>query len=196
MIFEWAEDRAWNRADARNHGVLSDTLVRSRDGHSLRLVVYQDAPSGKIYEFLTNEPDLPPGVIAELYRRRWEAEKVFDEVKNKLGQKKAWGTSLAAKETQAQMITITHNLLLAYEQDLEARHDADNTAEDQRRSERIEWLRAAGAGRGLPIASLLLELRRASQRSVKFIRWLRQALRDRLTEAVAVARLKALYATL
>jgi hypothetical protein len=45
MIFEWAEDRAWNRADARNHGVLSDTLVRSRDGHSLRLVVYQDAPS-------------------------------------------------------------------------------------------------------------------------------------------------------
>jgi hypothetical protein len=190
------EDRAWNRSDARNHGVISDTKVRSRDGHLLRLVVYQDAPSGKIYEFLTNEPDLPPGVIAELYRRRWEAEKVFDEIKNKLGQKKAWGTSLAAKETQAQMIAITHNLLLAYERDLEARHDADNTAEDQRRSERIEWLRAAGAGRGLPIASLLLELRRASQRSVKFIRWLRQALRDRLTEAVAVARLKALYATL
>lgn len=196
MIFEWTEDRDWDRSDARNRGVISDTTVRSREGHRLRLVVYQDAPSGKIYEFLTNEPDLPPGVIAELYRRRWEAEKVFDEVKNKLGQKKAWGTSLAAKETQAQRIAITHNLLLAYEQELEARHDADNTAEDQRRSERIEWARKTGAGKGLPMASLLLEMRRASQRSVKFIRWLRQALRDRLTEALAVARLKALYATL
>lgn len=196
MICEWTEDRDWDRSDARNRGVISDTTVRSREGHLLRLVVYQDAPSGKIYEFLTNEPDLPPGVIAELYRRRWEAEKVFDEIKNKLGQQKAWGTSLAAKETQAQMIAITHNLLLAYEQDLEARHGADNTAEDQRRSERIEWARAAGAQRGLPMTSLLLELRRASQRSVKFIRWLRQSLRDRLTEALAVARLKALYATL
>lgn len=196
MIFEWTKDRDWVRSDARNRGVISDTTVRSREGHLLRLVVYQDAPSGKIYEFLTNEPDLPPGVIAELYRRRWEAEKVFDEVKNKLGQKKAWGTSLAAKETQAQMIAITHNLLLAYEQELEARHDADYTAEDQRRSQRIQWARKTGAGKGLPVASLLLEMRRASQRSVKFIRWLRQALRDRLTEALAVARLKALYATL
>lgn len=196
MIFEWVEDRPWDRSDERNHGVISDAMVRSREGHLLRLVVYQDAPSGKIYEFLTNEPDLPPGVIAELYRRRWEAEKVFDEVKNKLGQKKAWGTSPVAKETQAQMIAITHNLLLAYEQDLEERHDAGNTAEDQRRRERIESVRAAGAGTGLPIASLLLQLRRATQRSVKFIRWLRHALRDRLTEAVAVARLKALYAML
>lgn len=196
MVFEWVEDRVWDRSDERNHGVISDSMVRSREGHLLRLVVYQDAVSGKIYEFLTNEPDLPPGVIAELYRRRWEAEKVFDEVKNKLGQKKAWGTSLVSKETQAQMIAITHNLLLAYEQDLEERHDAGNTAEDQRRSERIESVRAAGAGTGLPIAALLLQVRRASQRSVKFIRWLRQALRERLAEAVAVTRLKALYATL
>jgi len=52
------------------------------------------------YEFLTNEMDLPPGVLAELYRRRWEIEKVYDELKNKLGQKKAWGSSLVAKETQ------------------------------------------------------------------------------------------------
>jgi hypothetical protein len=196
MIFAWVEERAWDRSDERNQGVISDSTVRSRDGHRLRLVVYQDAPSAKIYEFLTNEPDLPPGVIAELYRRRWEAEKVFDEVKNKLGQQKAWGTSRVAKETQAQMIAITHNLLLAYEQDLEERHDAGNTAEDQRRRERIELVRAAGAGTGLPIASLLLHLRRASQRSVKFIRWLRHSLRERLAEAVAVAHLKALYATL
>jgi hypothetical protein len=196
MVFEWMADRPWDRTDARNQGVLLDCTVQSRDGHLLRLILYQDALTGEVYEFLTNEPDLPPGVIAELYRRRWEAEKVFDEVKNKLGQKKAWGTSLVAKETQAQMIALTHNLLLSYEQDLEQRHEVTNTAEDQRRSRRIESAKRATVGMGWPISSLVLEARRATQRSVKFIRWLRQAIRDRLAEALAVARLKALYAAL
>ena len=196
MVFEWVADRPWDRSDPRNRGVLVDCTVTSRDGHLLRLVLYQDAQSGKVYEFLTNEPDLPPGVVAELYRRRWEAEKVFDEVKNKLGQKKAWGTSLVAKEAQAQMIALTHNLLLCYEQDLEQRHEVTNTAEDQRRSQRIESAKQACAAMRWPISSLVVEARRATQRSVKFIRWLRHAIRDRLTEAIAVARLKALYAAL
>src|SRR5204862_1419415 len=136
MVFEWMEEGRWDKSDARNQGVILDCKVRSREGHLLRLVTYQDAVSGKVYEFLTNEPDLPPGVIAELYRRRWEAEKVFDELKNKLGQKKAWGTSLVAKEAQALLIAMTHNLLLCYERDLEQRHEVTNTAEDQRLTQR------------------------------------------------------------
>ena len=196
MIFEWVEDRSWERSDARNNGVLSDFTIRSRQGHPLRLVLYQDALTGQVYEFLTNEPDLPPGVVAELYRRRWEAEKVFDQVKNKLGERKAWGTRLVAKQTQALMIAITHNLLILYEQELEQRHQITNTAEDQRRERRLEEALGHRCGSRLTVASLVLEARRATQRSVKFIRWLRQALRARLAEAVAVPHLKALYATL
>lgn len=196
MIFQWMADRPWDKADPRNQGVLVDCTVQSRAGHLLRLIIYQDGASGEVYQFLTNELDLPPGVLAELYRRRWEAEKVFDELKNKLGQQKAWGSSLVAKETQAQMIAITHNLLLCYEQDLEQRHGVTNTAEDQRRSRRLDSVQQSCAALSLPISSLVLVARRATQRSVKFIRWLRQALRDRLAEAVAVARLQALYATL
>jgi hypothetical protein len=196
MVFEWVEDRAWAKSDARNNGVLSDWAVRSREGHLLRLVVYRDALSGEVYEFLSNEPDLIPGVLVELYRRRWEAEKVFDEVKNKLSQKKAWGTSLVSKETQAQMIAITHNLMLGYEQELEQRHQAVNTAEDQRRAQRIDDALHRCSQSRRSVASLVCEARRATQRSVKFIRWLRQAVRNRLAEAVAVPHLKALYATL
>jgi hypothetical protein len=196
MVFEWIEDSSWDKSDARNHGVAVDCKVRSREGHVLRLIMYQDPLNGKVYEFLANEPDLPPGVIAELYRRRWEAEKVFDEVKNKLGQKKAWATTLVAKESQALLIAITHNLLLRYEQDLEERHDVQNTAEDQRRSKRLESAERACTEIGWPISSLVLAARRATQRSVKFIRWLRYAIRERLAEAAAVARLKQLYAVL
>jgi hypothetical protein len=196
MVFEWIEDSSWDKSDARNHGVTVDCKVRSREGHVLRLIMYQDPLNGKVYEFLANEPDLPPGIIAELYRRRWEAEKVFDEVKNKLGQKKAWATTLVAKESQALLIAITHNLLLRYEQDLEERHDVQNTAEDQRRSKRLESAERACTEIGWPISSLVLAARRATQRSVKFIRWLRYAIRERLAEAAAVARLKQLYAVL
>jgi hypothetical protein len=196
LTLEWMEDRVWERSDGRNAGVVRDGKVRSGQGHLLRLIMYQDPQTGTMYEFLTNETDLPPGVLAELYRRRWEAEKVFDEVKNKLGQKKAWGSSLAAKTTQAQMIALTHNLLLRYEQELEKRHGLRNVAEDLRRSQRVDALKAGCARMNWPVPSLLLQARRATQCSVKFIRWLRQAIRDKLAEALAVARLRTLYALL
>ncbi len=196
MVFEWERDNEWDKSDPRNHGISMDSKVRSRRGHHLRLVMNQDALSGEVYTFLTNEPDLPPGVMAELYRRRWEAEKVFDEMKNKLGQRKAWGSTLEAKETQALLITLTHNLLLCYEQDLEQRHKVENTAEDQRRQQRTQAAGQSGERTGWPLPALALEARRATQRSVKFIRWLRHALREKLTEAAAVPRLKQLYASL
>ena len=194
MVFEWIADLEWDKADARNRGVLVDCKVRSREGHLLRLVIYQDGITGQVYEFLTNEVDLPPGVIAELYRRRWEAEKVFDQIKNKLGQKKAWGSTMAAKEAQALLIAITHNLLLCYEQHLEKSHDLKNTAEDERRAKRVEGQTCAETES--LVSSLVLNVRRATQRSVKFIRWLRQAMRETLTEAAALARLRQLYAVL
>lgn len=196
MIFEWVKNRSWDQSDTRNAGVLSDTTVRSRKGHLLRLVIYHDVLTGEIFEFLTNERDLPPGVLVELYRRRWEAEKVFDQLKNKLGQKKAWATSLLSKQTQALMATITHNLLILYEQGLERRHGVTNTAEDERRERRLEAALWDCSASRLSVAALVFEARRATQRSVKFIRWLRDALRRRLAEAAAVPRLRTLYASL
>jgi hypothetical protein len=195
MNLEALADRDWDQGDPRNRGILLDQKVRTREGQTLRLVMYQNGQNGEVYEFLTNEPDLPPGVLAELYRRRWEVEKVFDEIKNKLGQQKAWGTTLEAKETQAQMITITHNLLLTYEQELEERHGVKPVAEDQRRQKRMETARREGEETGWPPPALAVQARRATQRSVKFIRWLRHALRDKLTEAAAVPRLTQLYAS-
>ena len=56
--------------------------------------------------------EVPAGVLAGLCRRRWDIEKVFDEFKNKLGEKKAWGTSLEAKGAPGQLVALTHNLLL------------------------------------------------------------------------------------
>jgi hypothetical protein len=195
MAYDWIDSVAWDRTDARNHGVTEDRRVMTREGHALRIVCYTDPRTGEPYEFLTNAPDLPPGVIVELHRRRWEAEKVFDQIKNKLGQKKAWGTSLKAKEAQAQLIAITHNLLLRYEQELEQRHGIENQAEDKRRAGRTEADEKSCTAAGQPLSPLVVGAQRATQRSVKFIRWVRQSIRDNLAEAVATVRLRHLYAT-
>ena len=196
QVLEWEERLTWDRSDPRNRGVREDRWVRTREGHGLRLICYVEPLTGTAYEFLTNEMDLPPGVLAELYRRRWEIEKVYDELKNKLEQKQAWGSSLMAKETQAQFLVLTHNLLLLYEHALEQRHEVANQAEDQRRAKRTSEAVTAAAQKRTRLPSLVVAARRATQRSVKFIRWLRQALRDQLTEATAVLCLKLLYAKL
>ena len=196
QVLEWEASLDWARADPRNHGVMEDLRVRTRAGQALRLICYVDPLTGKAYEFLSNEMDLPPGVLAELYRRRWEVEKVFDQFKNKLGQKKAWGSSRVAKETQAQFLILTHNLMLIYEQWLESRHGVENQAEDQRRNQRTAQMIKTAAKQGTPISTLVIQTRRATQRSVKFVRWLRQSLRDQLAEATAVLQLKLLYAKL
>lgn len=196
MALDWIASRPLDRRDPLNRGVGEDRLVLSRQGHALRVITYTDPVGGQGYEFLTNEPDLPAGVLVELYRRRWEVEKVFDEIKNKLAEKKAWAGSVVAKAAQAQLVALTHNLLLIYESRLERDHGLTNLAEDRRRQQRqIEDARRAQRARRA-MSPLLCGLRRATQRSVKFVRWLRHALRENLAEAHAVPRLAQLYASL
>lgn len=196
MVFEWADEHPWDPNDPRNRGVLHDQCVLSREGHRLRLIEYQDPETGREFMFLTNEPDLPPGVLAELYRRRWEVEKVFDEIKNKLGEKKAWASSQEARMIQGRFVALTYNLLVLYERRIEAAHDIHNRPEDERRAKRISTLEEISTAAGRAMSSLLRTGRDATQRSVKFIRWLRSSLRDRLTEEAAVVHLRRLYATL
>jgi hypothetical protein len=195
MVYDWIESRVPDRGDARNRGVGQDRVVMTREGHRMRIIHYTDPAGGEEYQFLTNEPDLPPGLVAELYRRRWDVEKVFDQIKNKLGEKKAWGTSLVAKTTQGHLVALTHNLLLIYGARLEREHDISNQAEDRRRQERHREMEEAAKTAGRPPTTLRTGLRRATQCSVKFIRWLRHALRDNLAETTAVPRLAQLYAS-
>jgi hypothetical protein len=114
-------DLPFDRADEINAGVQADELVGSATGGVLmRRVTFLDVLTGITYEYLTNllESSVAPGVIAHLYKMRWNIEKSFDEVKNKLGEKKAWATSATAKSMQAQFICLSVNLLQLIEHEL------------------------------------------------------------------------------
>jgi len=94
------------------------------------------------------------------------------------------------------MVAITHNLMLAYEVRLEDEHGVSNDAEDKRRLDRMRELKKTARIAGRETSVLLLTIRRTTQRSVKFVRWLRHALRENLAESLAIQRLALLYANL
>ncbi len=69
-------------------------------------------------------------------------------------------------------------------------------SEDARRARRAAEAGDRCAKDNKPISTLITATRRATQCSVKFVRWVRQSLRDGAAKAVAVTRLRTLYAIL
>ena len=196
MALEVIAQKAWERADPRNQGVLADELVATSQGVCVRRVRYRCALRGEEFSFLTSEQTLPPGVIAHLYRLRWEIEKTFDELKNKLGETKAWASSPEAKAMQAHFLCMAHNLMVRCEAELERVHGVRNEAELERRAQRLEKEERRLAKENVVLPVLVRTLQRLTQRSVKFIRWLRVQLFGQLPHAPAIAALCQLYATL
>ena len=196
MALEVIAQKAWERADPRNQGVLANELVATSQGVCVRRVRYRCALRGEEFSFLTSEQTLPPGVIAHLYRLRWEIEKTFDELKNKLGETKAWASSPEAKAMQAHFLCMAHNLMVRCEAELERVHGVRNEAELERRAQRLEKEERRLAKQNVALPVLVRTLQRLTQRSVKFIRWLRVQLFAQPHHAPAIAALRQLYATL
>lgn len=195
-VYDVLDNRPVDRSDPRNRGVSADQSILLREGREMRLISYTRPEDGVEYQFLTNEPDLPPCVLVELYRLRWEIEKVFDEIKNKLGEGKAWGSSMEARTIQALFITLTHNLMVLYEDRLEREKGAVNTAENKRRAQRAARLEETCGDDGVEVSPLLVFARNTTQRSVKFVRWLVSCLRQGHAEDAALPVLRHFYATL
>jgi hypothetical protein len=178
-----------DRADPRNAGVAADELVGpGGGGPMLRRVTYTDE-KGATYKYLTTEMKLPAWVIALLFKGRWDIEKVFDEVKNKMLERKSWASGDTAKEVHANFICLTHNLMVLFEDEIEKAGGISNAPERKRKSKREEEAKKSGAGY---VATMV---QRFTVRSVKFVRWLRNFLYSEAAWGEALARLVKIYAT-
>jgi Transposase DDE domain len=152
-----------------NAGIEADELVATSQHASVRRIRYTHPATGEQFEFITNELTLPPGLIAFLYLRRWDLEKVFDELKNKLGADHAWASSSTAKQMQAQLLCLAHNLIELFERTLAQEHQIANHAETKRLAQQQQ--QAQARGQQLPL--IVLTHQRLTQTSVKLYRWLR-----------------------
>jgi len=164
----------------------------SASGVSIRRVRYCDPVTGQAYSFLTTEMTLPPGLIAFIYKLRWDVEKVFDEVENKLEQKKAWGKQDTTKTQQALFICLAHNLLMRLEKKLEVEEGITDEKVLRKQAKRLalDIQKAHDAGR---TPNCLVEnVTRATQRSLQFIRWLRTGLTLNTSWEKAVERVRPL----
>jgi hypothetical protein len=196
FVFNLMGIKEWDKSDPINHGVIQDELVRTANGITLRRVTCQAPDTGEIRVFLTTEMTLPPGLIAHLYHRRWQIEKVFDGLKNKLNEKKSWAASPIAKAAHAEFLCLTHNLIRRMEQVLQTKENLVNEPDQKRRAIRFDKLKtvAKDAGRLWPSTwdTLLMPV----IYSVKLIRWLRSGFQSRLPWHVALPHLRALYSSL
>lgn len=194
MCLEPRGDLPYDVDDPTNAGITGFHLVYVGN-RALRCVDYIDPETGTAYQFLTTLIDVPPGVIALLYKCRWDIEKVFDETKRKLCEKKAWASTPIAKTVQAHFIAIAHNLLLMLERRVEHDHGVCNDREENRRRKRREAAckNATAAGRSMPPLPESL-VRRATQRALPFLRWVRNALLVDHRWSALLVRLRGIYA--
>lgn len=184
----------FDRQDPINAGVLSYDYVGCSAGIAIYRIKYQCPVTGKRFNFITNLSNISPGLIAYLYKLRWDIEKIFDEVKNKLSEKKAWATSDTAKTMQAQFICLAHNLMLIFESCLE-QNGIENSKENARRKDRLDRaLKNVSCTNKKKLPIFLTTPKRATQRSVKFIRWLRNHLYANTSWIEATNSLRRIYA--
>ena len=110
LLYDVTEYSPIAELEINEGGITDQVIVLNSSEQPWRLITYRTRRD-VVVEFLTNEFDLIPGVIAFLYSRRWEEERYFDTWKNDFSMAKTWGKSINAIENQARMAIITSVLV-------------------------------------------------------------------------------------
>lgn len=92
---------------------LTGTVTAKKYPEDLRMVMFHDAVSGEVISFITNNMELGPLVIANIYRNRWAIETFFKWIKGNLTIKSLWGYSENAVKIHL-WVAICSYLLLAW----------------------------------------------------------------------------------
>lgn len=166
----------WDKKDSRNQGVLSDERVRFGEPGEFRRIRYQDPESGEVHEFLTTEFHLAPGIIAQLYRLRWDIEKFFDACENLLAEKRAWGVGPVPAQVQNEFLVLTHNLLLLLSGRLEVEEGIRDEKVEAKYDAALKLRIAAALLAGKKVSPWVRVLRRITRWSSQFTRWIQDAI--------------------
>ena len=117
--------RVYSAKTDRTTGVMCDQSIAlngfyvSKDyPEHLRRIRFKDPESGKTLVFLTNNTTLPPRMIAELYKNRWQVELFFKWIKQHLRIKRFLGTSENAVKTQIWCAVSTYLLIAIIKKEL------------------------------------------------------------------------------
>jgi hypothetical protein len=105
-----------------DNGVLKDEKIKiEKDGQSieLRRIAYWSEEQKKVYEFISNNYELAPDKIAEIYKRRWQIELLFKRLKQNFPLKYFLGDTQNAIEIQIWVSLIVQLLMLIIQRQAE-----------------------------------------------------------------------------
>lgn len=109
--------------DEIDNGVLKDERIqlfkKNGDPFELRRIAYWHNPHKKVYEFITNNFELAPDKIAEIYKNRWQIESMFKRLKQNFPLKYFLGDSQNAIEIQIWVSLIVQLLMLVVQRKAE-----------------------------------------------------------------------------
>jgi hypothetical protein len=184
-----------DRTDPRNQGVVSDHLVGTSNGVQLRRIVYVNPEDGTEYVYLTNEFTLPACLLVLFYKHRWDIEKIFHQFKSKLNERKSWASAREAKQSHALFECLAHNLLLLLERHLVAEEGLRDEVEVRRQEGRGRPPVEPEEGGVLRSARSFINsaVARATQRTQRFIRWVRGRIYQRVPWSESLARLRVVW---
>ena len=183
---------AWDAKSPINRGVLSDERVRFAEPGEFRRVRYQDPETCKIHEFLTTEFQLAPGLIAHLYRLRWDIEKFFDVCENLLGEKRGWGVGPVAAQVQNEFLVLAHNLLLRLSARLETEEGIRDEKVERKYEAALQTRETAAKLQGRTVSPWVRAWRRPTRWSSQFTRWVQDAILHGWTWRAGVEKLRPL----
>lgn len=95
----------------------ADIELEFKDGagekktHKSRRIIYKEPLSGQIYEFITNQFDLEASSITAIYKKRWQIETLFKQIKQNFPLKYFLGDNTNAIESQI-WVAMLANLLI------------------------------------------------------------------------------------
>lgn len=111
----WQRAGEYDIADSVDPGVIKDeqiTLTKNEQEVRLRRIAYYHGKQDRTYIFLTNNHELAPDKIAEIYKNRWQIESMFKRLKQNFPLKYFLGDSRNAIEIQIWVSLIAQLLML------------------------------------------------------------------------------------
>ena len=112
LLFDFMEMTPEGQMEYREQVVV---FSKGETRHIARIVTYVDIKKGKqpkLASLLTNDFDMRPETIVEIYRRRWQIESLFKQIKQNFPLRYFYGESSNAIKIQI-WVTLIANLLLS-----------------------------------------------------------------------------------
>ena len=112
LLFDFMEMAPEGKMEYREQVVV---FSKGETRHIARIVTYVDIKKGKnpkLVSLLTNDFDMRPETIVEIYRRRWQIESLFKQIKQNFPLRYFYGESANAIKIQI-WVTLIANLLVS-----------------------------------------------------------------------------------